>query len=460
MVETHRYDAVIIGDGQAGGPLSTALVKSGRRTAVVERKHAGGTCINEGCTPTKTMVASARVAYLAKRASDFGIRAPNVSVDMVGVRRRKREIVESFRTGSQRAVEEGGAEYFKGDARFLSRTSVEVALEAGGRVRLDAGNTFINAGCRPAIPPLPGLHTVPYLDSTSIMELADVPDHLVILGGGYVAVEFGQMFRRFGSRVTMIELGPQLLGHEDRDISEAVVGILREDGIEILLQTSAVGVRAEANGVVSVSVDAAPGTVTGSHMLVATGRTPNTETLDCAAAGIALTDSGYIVVNDRLETTTPGIYALGDVAGTPAFTHMAYDDFRILRTNLVDGGNRTTAGRLVPYTVFIDPQLGRVGHTEASARDKCPAVKVATMPMTRVARAVEVDESRGLVKVVVDGESDLILGAAVLGLEGGEIMAMLEIAIMGNVPYTALRDGIFSHPTLAELFNRLFEVVE
>lgn len=456
--EQKQFDAIIIGDGQAGGPLSTALAKSGRRAAVIERKHAGGACVNEGCTPTKTMVASARVAYLAERARDFGVVTGDVSVDMRAVRDRKRGVVESFRTGSQRAVESAGVVYIKGDAHFLGSKAVEVALEDGDTLNLSASTIFINTGTRPTIPPLAGLQDIDFLDSTSIMEMDVAPEHLVILGGGYVALEFGQMFRRFGSRVTMIERGPRLLSREDPDMADAVAGILREDGIVIYLNTQARSVGTSDDASVMVSIEGPNGeeTVVGSHLLVATGRTPNAEALNLDLAGVEVDPKGYIEVNERLETTAAGIYAMGDVAGTPAFTHMSYDDFRVLRTNLIEGGNRTTVGRLVPYTVFIDPQLGRVGHTETSARAAGNSIRVAMMPMTHVARALEVDESRGLVKVVVDWESGLILGGAVLGIEGGEVMAMLEIAMMGNIPYSVLRDGIFAHPTLAELFNNLF----
>src|SRR5579884_1390246 len=458
MATADRYDAIIIGAGQAGGPLATALANAGRVTALIERAHVGGTCVNEGCTPTKTMVASARVAYLAGRAADYGVHAGPVAVDMRAVRQRKRDIVDSFRAGSERRLREtAGLTLLMGDATFTAPKTIEVALREGGSRRLTAETIFINTGGRPAVPPLAGLETVPALDSTSIMELDQVPAHLLVLGGGYVGLEFGQMFRRFGSRVTVVQRGKQLLGREDPDVADAVAGILREDGIEILLRTQATRVARSGDGDIQLTVQTPDGerALTGSHLLVAVSRRPNTDHLDLAATGVTTDARGYVPTNDRLETNVRGIYALGDVRGGPAFTHISYDDFRVIRTNLIEGGDASIAGRLVPYTVFTDPQLGRVGLTETEARAQGRAVCVATMPMRDVARALEVDEPRGFMKAVVDAETGQILGAAVLGIEGGELMAMLEIAMMGRLPYTALRDGIFAHPTLAESLNNL-----
>jgi pyruvate/2-oxoglutarate dehydrogenase complex dihydrolipoamide dehydrogenase (E3) component len=329
------YDAIIIGDGQAGGPLSTALAGAGRRTAVIEREHAGGTCVNVGCTPTKTMVASARVAYLARRSADYGVQTGPVSVDMAAVRQRKRAIVQSFRSGSQQAVERGGVHLLMGAAHFTGPRSVEVRLNSGETRQLSADTIFIDTGDRPAIPPLPALDTVPFLDSTTIMELDAVPEHLLILGGGYVAVEFSQMFRRFGSQVTIVQRGPQLLAREDGDIAAAVAAILREDGITVLLSSEAQRVERTDNGRVRVLARTPDGErlLEGSHLLVATGRTPNSEELNLAAAGVETSPGGYLHVNERLETNVPGIYALGDVKGGPAFTHISYDDFRIIRAN-------------------------------------------------------------------------------------------------------------------------------
>ena len=457
MSTPERYDAIVIGAGQAGVPLAGALARSGRRTALIEREHVGGTCINEGCTPTKTMVASARVAYLARRAADYGVATGPIRVDMGRVRERKRAIVNSFRNGSQRRLESTeGLDLICAEARFTGPRQVAV----DGRV-LESELVFINTGGRPAAPDVEGLDRVPSLDSTSIMELDQVPDHLIVLGGGYIGLEFGQMFRRFGSRVTVVQRGPQLLPQEDEDVAEAVLGVLREDGVEVLLEAEARRAEGREGGIrLTVRTPAGEQTVEGSHLLRAAGRTPNTDRLGLPDAGIATDAKGFIKVGDRLETNVPGVYALGDVKGGPAFTHISYDDFRIIRTNLLQGGRACITDRLLPYAVFIDPQLGRIGLSEKDARRQGRAYRVARMPMNRVARALELDESRGFMKALVAPDTGEILGAAVLGIEGGELMAVLQLAMMGKVPYDRLRDAIFAHPTLAESLNNLFTTLE
>ncbi|HEY1390813.1 MAG TPA: mercuric reductase [Ktedonobacterales bacterium] len=459
---TEQYDCLILGSGQAGGPLATALAQAGRKTAIIERVHVGGTCINEGCTPTKTMVASARVAYLARRGGDYGVDVGEVMVDMKRVRQRKREIVDSFRGGSERRLEDKpNLDLIYGEARFTGPKTVQIMLPSGEKRDLTAETIFINTGERPAAPNVPGLDAARTINSTSIMELDDVPSHLLVIGGGYVGLEFAQMFRRFGSQVTIIQRGRQLLGREDGDVAEAVARILAEDGIEILLNSSPTGATSEDDSVtLHVKTPEGERDLTGSHVLAAAGRVPNTEALNLAAAGVASNERGYIQVNERLETSAPGIYALGDVKGPPAFTHISYDDFRIIRTNLLEGGNATTIDRLVPYTVFIDPQLGRVGLGEEEARQQGRNIKVAKMPMSWVARADEVDETRGFMKAVVDAETRQILGCAILGIEGGELMAMVEIAMLGRLPYTVLREAVFAHPTLAEALNNLFMTLD
>src|SRR5215218_2842368 len=459
---TQHYDAVVIGAGQAGVPLATTLAMEGRKTELVEREHVGGTCINEGCTPTKTMVASAKVAYYDRRSADYGVGDGQVNVDMVAVRQRKRNIVKSFRSGGERRLHDAGVDLIMGEAHFTGPKELEANLNSGGTTRLSADNIFINPGARPANPPIEGLDSVPALNSTTIMELDEVPDHLLVLGGSYVGLEFAQMFRRFGSEVTVVQRSGQLMGREDADVAEAVAEIMRQDGIEVLLGTPTLRAAHDDTGKILLTVDTSEGerTLEGTHLLVAAGRPPNTETLNLEAAGIVRDKRGFIEANERLETSAPGVYALGDVKGGPAFTHISYDDFRIIRTNLLEGGSATIADRQVPYVMFIDPQLGRIGLSEQEARDQGRDVLIAKMPMDYVSRAVELGETRGFMKAVVDAETDQILGCTVLGIEGGEIMAMIQIAMLGNLPYTVLRDVVFAHPTLAESLNALFSRVE
>ena len=462
MTTPQQYDAIVIGSGQAGTPLSVALAQAGMRTALVERKHVGGTCVNEGCTPTKTMVSSGRVAYLARRAADYGVHTGPISIDLAKVRQRKRDIVDSFRNGSQSRIEKtANLDLIFGEASFSDSNMITVRTNDRGQRVLSANYIFINAGTRASRPKLDGLDSVPALDNFSIMELDAVPEHLLVLGGGYIGLEFGQLFRRFGSRVTIVQSAGQLLTREDPDIAEEVAKILQQDGAEILLnaKTTRVG---QADGEIRLEVQqqGKAATFAGSHLLVATGRASNADTLNVTVAGIQVDSRGFIKVNDRLETTASGIYALGDIKGGPAFTHISNDDFRIIRANLLGKKSASTKDRLVPYALFIDPQLGRVGLTEAEARAQGRKIRVAKLPMTSVARALEVDETRGFMKAIVDAESNQILGAAVLGIEGGEVMSALEIAMMGKLPYTALRDGTFAHPTLAESLNNVFMAMD
>jgi pyruvate/2-oxoglutarate dehydrogenase complex dihydrolipoamide dehydrogenase (E3) component len=407
------------------------------------------------------MVASARVAYLARRGADYGVQIGPVALDLTKVRQRKREIVASFRGGLERRLKQTeGLVLLAGEASFTAPKSLDVRLNTGDQVALTADLIFVNTGARPARPSLTGLDDVPALNSTTIMELESVPEHLLVLGGGYIGLEFSQMFRRFGSRVTLVQRSSQLIGREDRDVAEAVTAILREDGVAVLLDTLALRVRPNRH---EVELDVKTGederTLRGTHLLVAAGRAPNVERLDLQDAGIEVDKRGFIKVNEHLETNVPGVYALGEANGGPAFTHMAYDDFRIIRRNLLEGNPATTAGRLVPYTLFIDPQLARVGLSEQEARKQGRDIRVATMPMSYVARALEVDESRGFMKAVVDAHSKQILGLTIVGLEGGELMAIVEVAMLGKLPYTVLQDAIFAHPTLAESLNNLFATI-
>jgi pyruvate/2-oxoglutarate dehydrogenase complex dihydrolipoamide dehydrogenase (E3) component len=457
------HDLLVIGSGQGGGPLAGTFAKAGRRVALIEREHVGGTCINVGCTPTKTMVASARVAYLARRSEDFGVNVGTVRVDLARVRERKQRVVERFRTGGADSLTRAGVSLKYGSARFTGSHTIEVMDATGTRDTLSAPLILIDTGTRPSMPSLEGLERTPFLDSTSIMELTDVPEHLLVLGGGSIGVEFAQMFRRFGSRVTVLQRGAQLMAHEDEDVANEVAKILGADGIHIIVGATALRVTAEERGRLTLDYRAADGareTLSGSHLLVATGRVPNTEALGLAAASVDVDDRGFVKVNERLETTAPGVFALGDVTGEPQFTHVSYDDFRILRTNLLEGGSATTKGRVIPYTIYIDPQLGRIGLTEREARKAGHDVRIARLEMAKVARATEVDETRGFMKAVVDAKTERVLGAAVLGIEGGEIASLIQVAMLGDLPYTALRDGMFAHPTLAEAMNNLFKRFE
>ena len=477
------YDAIIIGSGQAANPLGRALATAGWKTALIEREHVGGTCVNEGCSPTKTMVASARVAHLVRRAADYGVHTGSIEVDLGKVRDRKRDIVRRFRGGNERAIERtDGLDLVMGEARFTGPNTISVRAVSGGSVSgttepvtvgdeietMTAPNIFINTGTRPLNLPIPGLESVPYLTSTSIMELDEVPKHLIVIGGGYIGLEFGQIFHRFGSRVSVIQRSDKLLGREDADVAEEVATILSEEGMAFHFNaTTTQGKQTEDGSIqLSLEVSTADGEqeriIEGSHLLVAVGRQPNTDMLNLEAAGVQTDRRGNIVVNEKLETSAPGIYALGDVKGGPAFTHISYDDFRIVRANLIDKVSppSMTSNRLLPYVAFIDPQLGRVGLSEQAALDAGYKIRVAKLPMQHVARAIETDETRGFMKAIVDEDTDQILGCAILGIEGGEVMSVLQMAMMGKVPYTAIKDGVFAHPTLAESLNNLFMTID
>ncbi len=454
-----KLDAVIVGSGQAGNPLAAALAAKGQRVAVIEAKDVGGTCVNTGCTPTKTMIASAKVADQARRAATYGVHTDAVRVEMSEVRARKRHVVDVWRTGSEKSLESAkNIELVRGVARFTGPRTIEVALNASTGTRtFEADKVFINTGLRSLTPPGMGLESVPYLTNESIMELDEVPEHLLVLGGSYIAVEFAQMFRRFGAAVTIISNAPQLLPREDADIAEALGKIFAEDGIAVVLNGKATAAR-EIHGAIQLTVSTGGGekTYSGSQLLLAAGRTPNTEELNLQAAGITVDEHGFIPVNEKLETSAPGVYALGDVKGGPAFTHISYDDYRIVAANLLEDGSRTTTDRPVPYTVFTDPELGRIGMTLGEARKAGHTVRVAKMPASSIARAYETGEDRGLMKILVDRDSEQILGAAILAGQGGEIAAMVQVAMAAKMPYTLLRDAVWAHPTWAESLNNIF----
>jgi pyruvate/2-oxoglutarate dehydrogenase complex dihydrolipoamide dehydrogenase (E3) component len=462
-METIKFDAVVIGSGQGGTPLAKALAVAGWKVALVEHQHVGGSCINFGCTPTKTMIASARVAHLVQRAEDYGVNATFNSVDIEAVRKRKRDIVESFRSGSRQGIlSTEGLTLFEGFGRFVGEKTLEVTMNEGPSKHLQADKFIINTGTSPTVPSIPGIDQVPALNSTTIMEIDQLPKHLIVIGGGYIGLEFGQMFKRFGSKVTIVHRGRQLLSREDEDVAEEMAEVLKGEGIDILLNTQPVKVvyNPETGFQITVNADGQEKILEGSHLLLATGRLPNTAGLNLEATGLTADKKGFITVNDHLETAVKGIYANGDVKGGPAFTHIAYDDYRILSKNLLEQGSASTEGRLVPYVVFTDPQLGRVGLTEQEAKSQDYKIKVAKIPMTWVARALETDETRGFMKAVINAETGQILGAAILGIEGGEVMAVLQVAMLGKLPYMAIRDGVFAHPTLAESLNNLFMALD
>jgi pyruvate/2-oxoglutarate dehydrogenase complex dihydrolipoamide dehydrogenase (E3) component len=452
-----RYDAIVIGSGQAGNPLSHRLADQGWRVALVEKSHLGGTCINTGCTPTKTMVASAQVAHYARNAARWGVRASGVSVDLGRVVDRKNKIVESFRSGQQSNVERRpNLTLHRGHARFLAPSRLQV----GDQV-LEGDRIFINTGTRTDLPRLEGLADVSYLTNASLIDMREVPEHLLVLGGGYIGLEFGQMFHRFGSEVTIVHRGEHILAREDNDVADALQKILESEGLRFVLQAQTSRVAKKGGSIdLTCTVNGIPRTLEGSHLLVATGRRPNTEDLGLEEAGIETDKRGFIQVDDRLRTNVPNHWALGDVKGGPAFTHISYNDFQIVYGNLIEKRNWTTERRPVPYAVFTDPQLGRVGMTEQEARATGRKLKVGRYPMAYVARAIERDETGGFMKVVVDAETDRIVGAAILASEGGELVQTLGALMLADAPYTVLKGAVYIHPTLAEGFFGLMDDVK
>ncbi len=452
-----KYDAIVIGSGQAGNPLSHKLADHGWTVALIEKEHLGGTCINTGCTPTKTMVASAQVAHYARNAARWGVRAREVGVDLPAVVAHKNQIVQSFRAGQQRQVDKRpNLHLYRGQARFTAPHRLVV-----GDQTLEGERIFINTGTRSAIPRIEGLDAAGYLTNATIMELSELPEHLLVLGGGYIGLEFGQMFQRFGSRVTVIHQSGEIVPREDPEVAGELRKVLEAEGIRFLLDTNTTRVE-KTNGQVTLTLDAPNGRsrLSGSHLLVAAGRTPNSDGLGLEKAGVETDSRRFVKVNSRLETNVPGIWALGDVKGGPAFTHISYNDYQIVYANLIEGKNLTIENRYVPYSIFTDPQLGGVGMTEKEARAKGYRLKIGKIPMRYVARAIERDETAGLMKLVVDASNDRILGASILAAEGGELVQMLGVLMMAGLPYTLLKGAVYIHPTLAEGFFTLMESVK
>ena len=456
--ERRTYDAIVIGAGQGGAPLAAAFAGAERKTALIERADVGGTCVNTGCTPTKTMIASAAAANWVSRALEYGIEAEPMRVNLMAIRDRKDSLLRSVRAQKRSHLESiHGLDIYHGEASFVDAKALEVRSPGERSIELASEIIIIDTGSRASVPPIPGIDDVPTFDSTSIMELTTLPEHLAILGGGAVGVEFAQMFRRFGCTVTLIEQTSQLLPREDPDVAAALCDILSEDGITLRLGFSVKFIEKQGE---MIRVLGAKGNgnlcVLCSHILIAAGRTPNTDTLDLSKAGIQSMPSGHIEVDDRLQTSVPGLFAIGDVTGGAPFTHISYDDYRVLRANLLLAGEATTARRIVSYVVYVDPQLGRVGLSETQAIADGIPYRLAKMPMQHVARALETGQSRGFLKALVDPDSGCILGASALGDQGGEIMSMIHVAMLGGLSYEVLRDSPFAHPTYAEGLNRLF----
>ncbi len=443
------FDAIIIGAGQAGPSLAFRLAGAGMKVALVERHLVGGTCVNTGCTPTKALVASASAARIARRAAEYGVAiGGDIGVDMRRVKARADAIVAASRNGLTSALENAAnITLYRGHARFASPQEVEIAGE-----RLSAQRIFINVGGRALAPPMPGINDVPYLTNSSMMDVDFLPHHLIIVGGSYIGLEFGQMYRRFGSEVTIIEMAPRLVRHEDEDVSAAIKDIVEREGVDVRLNAECISLMKRGDEIVA-KVDCTSGApeVAGSHLLLAVGRRPNTDDLNLDKAGVRCDERGYIIVDDQLQTTAPGVWALGDCNGKGAFTHTAYNDFEIVAANLLDHDPRRVSDRLTAYALYIDPPLGRVGMTLAEARNSGRRVLAGERPMTRVARAVEKGETQGFMRILVDGDSKEILGASLLGAGCDEAVHAILDLMYAKAPYTMMQRAMHIHPTVSEL---------
>jgi pyruvate/2-oxoglutarate dehydrogenase complex dihydrolipoamide dehydrogenase (E3) component len=450
-----RFDAIVIGAGQSGPPLAARFAQAGKKVALIEREHLGGTCVNDGCIPTKTLVASARAAHVVRHAADFGVQHDGgVRVDMRAVKARKDAVVNESITSLTSWL--GGMEnltLIRGAARFIGPRRIAV-----GDDELEAAQVFINVGGRPTVPDWPGIHEVPYLTNTSMMDVDFLPAHLAVIGGSYIGLEFAQMYRRFGSGVTVIEAAPRLIAREDAEVSAEVQAMLEREGVAVHVGVKDLGVARDGEGVrIGFTIGSDTHTVAASHVLVAVGRRPNTDGLGLEAAGVAVDARGFIVVDDELRTSADGVWALGDVNGRGAFTHTSYNDFEIVAANLLDGGSRRLSDRITTYALFTDPPLGRIGMSEAEVRASGRAALVATLPMTRIGRARERGETGGFLKVLVDAQTQVILGAALLGIEADEVVQLLLLAMAAGLPYTRIQQTMWIHPTVTELLPTLFD---
>ncbi len=451
MPEVERFDILVIGSGEAGKHLTWTMAQAGHRTAVVERKYIGGSCPNIACLPSKNVIRSAKANWFARHGTEYGILTGPVSTDMKGVLNRKRKMVEGEVQFHLDRFKATGAELIRGEARFVAPKTVEVHLNEGGRRMITGERVFLDLGSRSVIPDIPGLAAAKPMTHVEALDLDRLPEHVIVLGGGYVGLELAQALRRFGSTVTLIERSHQIAAAEDQDVAQALLENFTSEGIEVLLNTRLHEVGGLSGQKVRVIVEDGHGQrkIEGTDLLIATGRTPNTQGIGLEATGVELDARGCIKVNDRLETSAAGVWAMGDCAGSPQFTHVAFNDFRVVRDNL-NGGSRTTRDRLIPFCMFTDPELARVGLNESEAKRRGIAYRLAKMPMAAVLRAVTLGETRGFVKMLIDAQSNRILGFTVLGVEGSEMMAAVQTAMVGGLPYTALRDAIFTHPTTAE----------